>query len=55
MNESNEEENRIKPLEQNKFDSTLHFITYKSSNLTDGKYKYESITNKLIEVRLKIN
>ena len=50
MTENHIEENRSKSSTENTHDSTLHIITYKSSNLHEGKYRYDSITNKLIEV-----
>jgi len=54
MTEKHSEENKPKSLNEYNFDSTFHFINYKSSNLTEGRYKYDSITNKLIDVYKRV-
>ena len=54
MTENYNDENKLITLNEHKFDPTFHFINYNSSNLAEENYKYDSITNKLIEVILRI-
>lgn len=55
MTDNQDDNNKQQNKEDIKYDNTLYFITYNSSTLSDGKYKYESITNKLIEVNIIFN
>jgi hypothetical protein len=50
MKEDNNENDVTEKQKEEIIDTTFYFIAYKSSYLTDGNFKYDSITIKLIEV-----